>query len=671
MVLNIQPIQTIQNKLFNNQNRGDLILKKKENFFTNKVPKRITLSWSNLSIKAKSKSLKDILLRNKNVRFETILDQIKGIVEPGEMLALMGPSGSGKTTLLNALNYSIKGNLVVDGKIMINGYEANSTRMSMVSCYIQQDDLFFGTLTVREHLVFNAMLRMDRSVSKEAKMRRVHQVLKEFNLENRADVKIGIPGRIKGISGGEKRRLSFASEILTDPPLLFCDEPTSGLDSYMAKSIVYYLRKMAQAGKTIVCTIHQPSSETFAIFDKICILSQTKLAYFGSRENALNFFTNNLHKTCPPFTNPADFYMDVLGVDVNDSDNSRAEIHNYCEVYSKSEFNHELSEKISNVYPEYFSTPTNYTPYKSNFFDQMYNLSKRSFLNYFRNRKVVMNDLGMVIITALLGGLIFFQSSEKVNGTCTFDQKSSRIISYAMFYTITVSVIFSMLAAVLVFPFEIPIYLREHSASVYRSDTYYLSKMLLELPLYLVFPAIHATIIYYMIGFGCDGRNFAVFLFGEILVSNAAYGLGHILSIVSSDPNMAVSLTAPAIAIQMLFSGFFLKKTVSTPNFLTYFKYTSIFNYGYDLLMINQWENVAELKCEYDIELLCATSGGIILNENKIRPKNKPVYIIMLLVLIVTFRLMAYAILWAKGKRKSIRIENIFKYLKKRELFTV
>ncbi|CAF0771945.1 unnamed protein product, partial [Brachionus calyciflorus] len=609
--------------------------KKYENLENFSIPKYITLSWSHLTIKAsigsKNKSLFNLCRKSK--RFETILNEVKGIVEPGEVLALMGPSGSGKTTLLNALNFSVKNSLSVDGKIMLNGCQVDPIKMSMVSCYIQQDDLFFGTLTVKEHLVFQAMLRMDRSLSQDTKLRRVYQVLKEFNLEKRANVKIGIPGRKKGISGGEKRRLTFASEILTDPPVLFCDEPTSGLDSKMAKSIISYLKKLAENGKTVICTIHQPSSEIFSMFDKICLLSQSRVAFFGTRENALNFFENNLYKKCPPLTNPADFYMDLLGVDVNDSANSQNEIRNYCEKFSRSEYNIELDKRIENVKPEYFSSPSNFSPYKSNWCVQMSCLIQRSFFNYIRNHKVVLTDILMVIVTAMLGGLIFFQTGEKDKNTCHYNQQSIKNVIYAIFYTVTVSVIFSIMGAVMAFPPEIPIYYREHNASVYRSDTYYLSKLIVELPVYIILPAIHAVILYYMFGFDCDKNSFAVFLFTDILISNAAFSLGHVLSVLSPDANLAVSLVAPTIAIQMLFSGFFLTLTSRTPEFLKLIRYSSVFNYGFDLLMANHWENVEVILCEYDIELLCAVTGGSILNQEKIRLKNKSAYIIMLVFL--------------------------------------
>nr|QNH67907.1 ATP-binding cassette transporter subfamily G-like protein 8 [Brachionus rotundiformis] len=588
---------------------------------------------------------------------------IKGIVQPGEMLALMGSSGSGKTTLLNALNFSINDKMLVEGNIMLNGCEADPVKMSMVSCYIQQDDLFFGTLTVQEHLVFQAMLRMDKNLSRESKMKRVYQVLQEFNLERRANVKIGIPGRIKGISGGEKRRLAFASEVKKSIKLsdfILCVQ-----DSKMAKSIIHSLKKLTDRGKTIICTIHQPSSETFAMFDKICLLSQTKVAFFGSREDGLEFFEKNLHLKCPPFTNPADFYIDSLGIDVNDMANSQAEILTYCDKFAKSEYNLSLSKKIESVKPEYFSSPPNYTSYRSSWREQMTFLLQRSFFNYIRNRKVVLNDIIMVFVTAILGGSIYYQTGEANSGKeCKFDQKSIQNVSFALFYTITVSVIFSMLAAVMAFPNEIPIYYREHKSSVYRSDTYYLSKFLIELPVYLILPSIHATIIYYMAGFNCDKNSFSVFLLTDILISNAAFSLGHILSVSTSDANLAISLTSPFIAVQMLFSGFFLRRAVRTPKFLSYIRYGSIFNYGYDLLMLNQWENVNEIECEYDIELLCLTTGGSVLNEEKIRRKNKIVYIIMLLFLNILFRIIAYVILWTKGKRSNITYNRLLKKIK-------
>ncbi|WAQ93831.1 WHITE-like protein [Mya arenaria] len=159
-----------------------------------------------------------------------------------------------------------KHSLTASGVIRVNGVDVGSG-IRNISAYVQQDDLFIATMTVKEHLTFRGLLRMENEVSRSRRLERVQEVIKELGLTKCQDNMIGDPGRLKGISGGEMRRLSFASEFLTNPPLLFCDEPTSGLDSFMAEKIVQTLKGMADKGKTIVCTIHQPSSEVFALFD--------------------------------------------------------------------------------------------------------------------------------------------------------------------------------------------------------------------------------------------------------------------------------------------------------------------------------------------------------------------------------------------------------------------
>ena len=192
---------------------------------------------------------------------------MSGIVRPGTLLAVMGASGSGKTTLLNVLTTRNTGGLDISGDVKVNGLPIGHGITSL-SAYVQQEDLFVGVLTVREHLWFQAMLRMDNNLTDEERQERVDEVTKELGLNKCRDTVIGVPGKLKSISGGERKRLAFASEVLTNPPLMFCDEPTSGLDSFMAENVIQTLRGMASRGKTVLCTIHQPSSQVFALFDK-------------------------------------------------------------------------------------------------------------------------------------------------------------------------------------------------------------------------------------------------------------------------------------------------------------------------------------------------------------------------------------------------------------------
>lgn len=151
-------------------------------------------------------------------------------------------------------------------------------------------DLFIPTVTVREHLQFHASLRMDRTISPKERHRRVEEVIADLGLTKCANSLIGGGRSAKGISGGEVKRLAFACEVLTDPPLLFCDEPTSGLDTFMAQTVVDVMKTLASRGKTVICTIHQPSSEIFVLFDQLMLLAEGRVAFLGPREEATRFF---------------------------------------------------------------------------------------------------------------------------------------------------------------------------------------------------------------------------------------------------------------------------------------------------------------------------------------------------------------------------------------------
>jgi ABC-type multidrug transport system ATPase subunit len=138
---------------------------------------------------------------------------------------------------------------------------------------------------------FQALVRMERHIPRKMRMERVDSVIQELGLSKCADTLIGVPGRLKGVSGGEMKRLAFACEVLTNPALFFCDEPTSGLDSYMAQNVIEVLRTLAEQGKTIVCTIHQPSSQVYSLFDKVLLMAEGRLAYLGDLESAGEFFS--------------------------------------------------------------------------------------------------------------------------------------------------------------------------------------------------------------------------------------------------------------------------------------------------------------------------------------------------------------------------------------------
>ncbi|KAF7145564.1 hypothetical protein RHSIM_Rhsim04G0010800 [Rhododendron simsii] len=235
-----------------------------------------------------------------------ILKGITGSIGPGEILALMGPSGSGKTTLLKILGGRLHEN--VRGTITYNDIPYSPALKRRIG-FVTQDDVLFPQLTVEETLVFSAFLRLPSSMSRRQKYERVEMIIKELGLERCRHTRVG-GGFVKGISGGERKRTSIGYEILVDPSLLLLDEPTSGLDSTTANRLLQILQGLAKAGRTIITTIHQPSSRMFHTFDKVLLISEGFPVYYGKARDSLDYFSS-LRFIPDIAMNPAEFLLDL------------------------------------------------------------------------------------------------------------------------------------------------------------------------------------------------------------------------------------------------------------------------------------------------------------------------------------------------------------------------
>lgn len=273
----------------------------------------------------------------------------------------------------------------------LNGIPVNSKQLRSQCAYVQQDDLFIASLTAREHLIFQALLRMGRNVPYSQKVMRVNEVIVELSLRKCANTIIGSPGRIKGLSGGERKRLAFASEALTDPHLLLCDEPTSGLDSFMAHSVLQVLKRLANKGKTIIITIHQPSSELFGMFDKILLIAEGRSAFLGSPSQATQFF-EQLGVPCPVNYNPADYFVQLLAIAPNKEQECRTTIKKICDSYAVSTLAEEVNALASNIGSNedlvLFKT-THSGDYRATWWVQFYAVLWRSWLSVLKEPMLV------------------------------------------------------------------------------------------------------------------------------------------------------------------------------------------------------------------------------------------------------------------------------------------
>ncbi|KAL1889293.1 FAD-dependent urate hydroxylase, partial [Ceratocystis pirilliformis] len=258
---------------------------------------------------------KPIALMFENISYtingKQILSNIQGISKPGEITAIMGASGAGKTTFLDILARKNKRGTVT-GNLLVNGENVDNPNYKQFIGFVDQEDTMLPTLTVHETIMNSALLRLPRSMSQLSKEQRVMEVEKQLGIYHIRDSLIGSEeGKGRGISGGEKRRVGIACELVTSPSILFLDEPTSGLDAYNAFNVVECLVTLAKTyNRTVVFTIHQPRSNIVALFDRLILLAHGQVVYSGSFSKCQSYF-DNLGYTCPSGFNIADYVVDL------------------------------------------------------------------------------------------------------------------------------------------------------------------------------------------------------------------------------------------------------------------------------------------------------------------------------------------------------------------------
>ncbi|PSC67254.1 ABC transporter G family [Micractinium conductrix] len=503
----------------------------------------VELAWSELSV-VSSKHKK------------RLLDSVSGQVGPG-FHAIMGPSGAGKSTLLNALACRMDKGATTEGKARLNRAPYGLNHLKRIASYVMQDDLLNSHHTVEETLVFAAKLRLPPGTSVEERVTRIEEVIEACRLTDCRHTLVGSPR--KGISGGERKRLCVAVELLTRPALLFLDEPTSGLDSTTALSLCSLLRELADTRRcTILCTIHQPSAKIFTLFHNLLLLQEGRIVFQGPPSTAVTVFAKAGYP-CPPLTNPADHVMDVITPRI--VANSRAPSYSNLRLQEPPVI--ELPEQDGELGVDLRQR----MPWRRQYTILLGRCWKEQQRRW---RTMLVQMLQSLVMATLIGG-VFFQIG--TNQTST-----AKRLPVLFFCTINQG-IFGALAVVNSFPAERVLSLRERASGMYLASAYFLAKTTAEAAMYVIAPICFSSIAYWMVGLQPTFGKFCVFSCFMVLCQQAAVSLAQAVSALCRDVDTSVVVLPMALEITRLFGGFFLapalqQKWMVVLDYLSYVRYT-------------------------------------------------------------------------------------------------
>eukprot|EP00127_Corallochytrium_limacisporum_P001713 Clim_evm50s77 gene=Clim_evmTU50s77 len=523
-----------------------------------------------------------------------VIFNASGLVKPGDFVALMGPSGAGKTTLLNLLGGRI--HAPYQGDILFNN-QPMSKRLKKYIGFVLQEDIFFSNLTVRQTLTYTALLRMPRSMSRAQKLEKVEEVIDGLLLRKCANTIIGNDIN-RGVSGGEKKRVSIAAELLTDPAVLFLDEPTSGLDATTAMIIAKSLRKLAhKQQRTIICSIHQPSSQLFHLFDRVFLMSEGRAVFDGPVDQVVPYLKKQGFD-CPLNFNPADFIMDLLV-------SNREAMTTLHKNFQPME--HDTSNLASLVKQGTELTADSTGIWEATWFEQVCILSSRSFIQSKGEFLSVLN-FSQALALSVVVGLLWYNVPRVEE---SISDRAGLIFFLTVFWGFQ-----PMFQAISVFPSERSVLRKERASRSYRLSAYFIAKSVSEIPLTFVLPTMFLIIVYFMANLQRDAGKFFSFLFTLLLSSISAQSIG--LFFGAAVPNFKRSFVVASVFMlsTMLVAGFYIN---NVPSYISWLGYLSFVKYTYSLLFNIEFQGEQFTCADPSSYSICATQdfipGEVVIDE--------------------------------------------------------
>ena len=563
----------------------------------------------------------ELTAKNKKSATRRILDgSIRGKAVPGRLLAIMGPSGSGKTTLLDALAGKIKHNpkLRLRGRRYLN-QEAVAGDSVLPAAYIEQESNFFPHMTVQETLEFRVQLKMGRLLTKSQRDQMVQDLMTELGLSQSAHTIVG-DKKIRGVSGGERKRLSIACEMISSPSILFLDEPTSGacvcqgtketahslfygcdatsmvhsrtfcccccccigLDSYQALQVVETLRKLADSGKTVIAVIHQPSQQAFSMFDDLLLLSEGRQMYFGPVAS-VRAYTEKLGYPPSAETGTAEHVLDCISRIRGDQqvEQESADRLDRMAQHAKEAAVAMPSPQatVSSSSSKYGLAPKQRGP-RANIFKQFQLLLTRSLNETVRGKAAIIIKIVQQVSLGLIYGGIYHLGNNQASIQDRVGLLSLVAIGAANM---------GMAGTIRSFPREKSIVSGEISSKLYKTLPYFLAKAISEIPLIGVFNTIFGTIVYHLTGL--QKGKFRTFLGIVSLHSIASEAAGLLIGACSPSSDVALAIFPAVIILNIIFDG----KNISeenTPRVLRWIPRLGLIRWGFEGMVINEFQGL-------------------------------------------------------------------------------
>ncbi|XP_075247566.1 uncharacterized protein LOC142340748 [Convolutriloba macropyga] len=534
---------------------------------------KFSLSWLNLTYKVKVKG-----------GYKTLLDGLNGHVEPGGMLAIMGPSGCGKTTLMNLLADRVSSG-IIEGEILVDGSPRTSDFRYQAS-YVAQENALMDVFTVRETIEFTADLALPSSTPTSEKRTRVNEIIDLMGLRSCEDTRVG--GLLfKGISGGQAKRLSMALSLITDPCIIMLDEPTSGLDSSATINVMQAIKDLADQSKTVLYSIHQPSSEVFAMFDSLLLLTGGQTIYYGKASESVDFFTQQGFQ-CPAYSNPADYFLTVVNTDFD----GHGDINALAEAYELSPNNDDVKRLIQKAKENQTGGPKGFIKHKANWFAQCYYLAKRLTINSLLNPAIIWVRFIMYILVSVTIGGLFFDFDED---SATADDSIAALLFFCQTFFIFLS-----FGALPYFITQRPVFVRERSNGLIDVLPFVIGNFISIIPPIAVFATEATGITYLMVGL----NGYKWYLLTIFLVLIIAESVINIVSAITTDYVVAIVVCANYNGLMSLSQGFLVPYS-DMPVFFKIFNKIGYTKYGYESLMYNHFSrepNGTEVLIGYEME---------------------------------------------------------------------